>query len=365
MGAGTRRIGLATAGALLGTLLSACGTTASAAPKQLPSNLATVVEGAGGQVWAEATSFKHGQIIAGAAPGAAVLGTPQGTSTAAGLVLSEAGGVAWAGEVAHGTLALSAIYTGSIGRWKPQVIATEIPGYPGAIAATARAAYAVVGGSGGGTNAQELVRLSRGGAASSVVLGTKELRRLAAGVGCAGVELRSVAVVSGSPMVLGSCAGATRAVVIDASSRSPRAVDAPAGYTYTGFSALVVAGGAPRFAAVVESAKGGFGWVAGPGAARVVPLGYRPTLGPSLAGTPGGTAWLLIPGARGGSVFRLSARRVVATYAAPPQAQGIGAAASGGALVVAGGSSVNRVALYQLEGPRFTEVRSVTVPVSP
>ncbi len=349
--------------AVFGAVLSACGAVSTVSPPQLTNNLATVAEGGGGQVWAEATSFQHGQIIAGAAPSAVVLGTPKGTSTGAGIVLSEAAGEAWAGEVAHGTLALSAVYTGAIGQWTPQVLSVEIPGYPGAIAATgAGAAYAVVGGAGGGTKSQELVRLARGGAESSVVLGTRAAISLAASVGCAGVELRSVAVVFGDPMVLGSCADAAKAVVIDVAGHSARVADAPAGYSYAGFSGLVVSRGAARFAAVVEKASGHWAWIIGPGPFRPAPLEFRPTIGPSVAAAPDGALWLLIPGGSAGSVIRVVAGRSGAHYAAPPNAQGIGAASSAGALVVAGGRSSNLLALYQLRGPRFVRVRAVAVP---
>jgi hypothetical protein len=343
--------------ATLALLASACG-QAKAAPAavHLPSNLATIVS-SGGTFWAEVEAFQHGQVIEGTSATNAQLATPLGTSTRGGLEVTASSGRAWAGEVAHGTLSLSAIYSGPPDKWSANVIPQEIPDFPGAVVASGPStAYAVVGLARDGVAKQEVIKIVDGGNSWATVSSEKELTSLAHANGCVSPVYRSVQVISGTVYVLASC-GSNRAMVADLATGRGKIFSSAA--PIDAFSALVDLSGKPLYVAILgEAGKERMVEVGNSGKLLSLALSKSATASPSISISPSGVPSVLVPGT--GSVYLLAPS--IRVFAAPANALGLGFGPAGNLLVITGGYNAEAVTLYHLVGESFRPVKTVNIP---
>ncbi|MHB8189121.1 MAG: hypothetical protein ACYDHP_01590 [Ferrimicrobium sp.] len=365
LGRGRVFVGVSTASLVLAACGSASVSTAARSPAVLAANFSTVEFSAAGVGFATVIGYQHGQVVEEHG-GPWYLGTPTGTSTRAGLVLSVTSrGTAWAAEVAHGSLDFSALYVGAIDHWSPQLLNESVAPFPGSVAAQGgRIAYVLEGNTHYGRAQQSLIKVSGNGAIPSRVMTSKQLVSLTAAHGCVHASFRSVVVTGGSPQILASCANATRALMLS-STGATWTLSTPTGYRFSGFSSVLDQNGKPTVAAIVQGRHLERAYIFQESGSTFSSLGYETlahpaSQGPSLA-VNSSTAVVLVPQGAMSRVIQMKGSRM-SQSAGPAYGAGVGLTPSGTAVVVAADPKGVSVSIDTATAHGFALLGRVAIP---
>jgi hypothetical protein len=362
----------------LGSLmLAACGSTATTGAKTaqvrpLAPNYATVLETNSGDLFAEAQSYQHGQVLE-AKNGVLRLMTPEGVSTRGGvsLALTPGGSTAWAAVIAQLELYVSPIYVGPIGSWKAAELTTAVAPYPGSVLPmNSTKAVAIVGSKAHGARHQELVQISSSGTIGDLLATSATLNHLGSQANCLNPVYESLVGPASSPTLLASCANASRVEFALPLAGTFVVRTPPKGSSFVGLSQLVDLPGSsvakPVAAAVLASNgtdKDRVELVGSLGSSATALLDGRPISAPSVAASGNGV-WVLVPLAGGKSqLIAFSPTGAVASdVAGPKQAQGLGLSLGGHPLVISANPNANVITLWRLGSTGFVKTGSFTVP---